>query len=421
MPTRRLIESTRGGAAAVIRAAGRRTSWPGRSLGGLTIAALVVGAGGGVPGGAAPGGAAGAGAMRLVSHVQAGKTAGRACGWAVVQTPSPPADSLLNGVATRSSADAWAVGGSRSAEGDSLTALIEHWNGTAWRVVPRPTPGQSSVLGGVAIASASNAWAVGSYEGNTAPRHDQTLIEHWNGRSWNRVPSPHPGGVSWLTAVAVVSARNAWAVGAYANQVGGRNKLFTVHWNGTAWRQVPVPVADSGVLSAVTATSWSDVWAVGYAVHGVTQVAILHWNGRGWTRAPYRGPTGSSYLTGVAATSTGDAWAVGTTIRGTDAGPAFTVRWTGRKWQRVPIPDAGTTQLSAVTALSSRDAWAAGGSADRTVIEHWDGTNWASVPGPAPGVSRSLTSVAASSASNVWAVGSYHVVPSDLALALHCT
>lgn len=61
---------------------------------------------------------------------------------------------------------------------------------------------------------------------------------------------------------------------------------------------------------------------------------------------------------------------------GTDAGPAFTVRWTGRKWQRVPIPDADTTHLSAVTAVSSRDAWA---------------------------------------------VGSYHVVPNDLTLALHCT
>ena len=126
--------------------------------------------------------------MRLVSHAQAGKAAGSACGWAVVSTPSLQADSLLNGVATRSSADAWAVGWSRSAEGDSLSALIEHWNGTAWRVVPGPAPGQSSVLSGVAIVSASNAWAVGSYEGNTAPRHDQTLIEHWNGRSWNRVP-----------------------------------------------------------------------------------------------------------------------------------------------------------------------------------------------------------------------------------------
>jgi len=418
MPTRQLMENMRGGAAAVSRAAAPRM-WTGRSLAGLAIAALVAGVGGGVPGGTAPGGAAGG--MRLVSHVQAGKAAGPACGWAVVQTPSPPADSLLNGVATRSSAYAWVVGGSRSAEGDSISALIEHWNGTAWRVVPRPTPGQSSVLSGVAIASASNAWAVGSYEGNTSPRRDQTLIEHWNGRSWNRVPSPHPGGVSWLTAVAVVSSRNAWAVGAYANQVGGRNKLFTVHWNGTTWRQVPVPVTASGVLYAVAATSWSDVWAVGYAVNGVTQVVILHWNGRGWTRAPYRGPAGSSYLTGVTATSPHDAWAVGTTIRGTDAGPAFTVRWTGRKWQRVPIPDAGTTHLSAVTAVSPRDAWAVGGSADHTVIEHWDGTNWATGPSPAPGVSSGLTSVAASSASNVWAVGSYHVVPNDLTLGLHCT
>ena len=29
--------------------------------------------------------------------------------------------------------------------------------------------------------------------------------------------------------------------------------------------------------------------------------------------------------------------------------------------------------------------------------------------------------MAASSASNVWAVGTYHVVPNDLTLALHCT
>ena len=47
---------------------------------------------------------------------------------------------------------------------------------------------------------------------------------------------------------------------------------------------MPVPVTASGVLYAVAATSWSDVWAVGSAVNGVTQVVILHWNGRGWTR-----------------------------------------------------------------------------------------------------------------------------------------
>jgi hypothetical protein len=162
----------------------------------------------------------------------------------------------------------------------------------------------------VAIVSASNAWAVGSYEGNTS-RRDQTLIEHWNGRAWNRVPSPHPGGENWLTAVDVSSARNAWAVGAFAHQVGGRNHLFTVHWNGTKWRQVPVPVIATGVLYAVAATSWSDVWAVGQAGNTLTQAVILHWNGQSWQRAPYRGPVGSSYLTGVAATSASNVWAVG--------------------------------------------------------------------------------------------------------------
>jgi hypothetical protein len=43
------------------------------------------------------------------------------------------------------------------------------------------------------------------------------------------------------------------------------------------------------------------------------------------------------------------------------------------------------------------------------------------VASAAPGVSSDLAAVAASSASNVWAVGSYHATPNDLTLTLHCT
>jgi hypothetical protein len=67
------------------------------------------------------------------------------------------------------------------------------------------------------------------------------------------------------------------------------------------------------------------------------------------------------------------------------------------------------------------NGWAVGGSAGHTVIEHWDGANWARGASPGPGVSSGFTNVAATSASNVWAVGSYHVVPHDLTLAVHCT
>jgi hypothetical protein len=365
-------------------------------LGGLAVASLVVSTGGATA-----------------------ATAGPGCGWAVVPAPSPPADSLLGGVATQSATDAWAVGRSRDAQGD-MSALAEHWNGTAWQVMVSPNVGQSSSLSAVAIGSGGNAWAVGSYQGATLGT-DKALIEHWNGTSWNRVPSPHPGGVSWLTAVTVISSRNVWAVGVYAVQSGGADKAFTVHWDGKTWRRVAVPVTSTGVLSGVTATAWNNVWAVGFTEKAVRQVMILHWNGLRWVRAAYRGPAGSSYLSAVSAVSPSDVWAVGNTIRGTDVGPAFTVRWTGRKWQRVPIPDAGPSVLSGVAATSSGNAWAAGAGASHTVIEHWDGANWTRVPSPGPGVSSGLSAVAASSASDVWAVGSYHEAPHDLTLALRCS
>lgn len=363
-------------------------------LAGLAMPALVVSAGGAAAAAAAPG-----------------------CGQ--VPAPSPPADSLLGGVATLSHTNAWAVGLSRSADGEVISGLTEHWNGTAWRVMPSPKPGQSSALSAVAIVSAGNAWAVGSYAGD-ALTGDTSLIEHWNGTSWTRVPSPHPGGVSWLSAVTAISSRNVWAVGDYATQLGGNDKAFTVHWNGKTWRRVPVPVTGTSTLSGVTATAWNDVWAVGGSENAVRQVMILHWNGQAWQRAAYRGPAGSSYLSAVSAVSATDVWAVGNTIRGTDTGPAFTVRWTGRKWLRVPIPDAGTSALSGVTAISAQNAWAAGGGAGGTVIEHWNGASWTAVPSAAPGVSSDLAAVAASSASNVWAVGSYHATPNDLTLTLHC-
>jgi hypothetical protein len=51
------------------------------------------------------------------------------------------------------------------------------------------------------------------------------------------------------------------------------------------------------------------------------------------------------------------------------------------RWRTVPSPSPGTydTVLS-VSALSSTNAWAVGsgrsGHSDRTLVEHWDGSNW---------------------------------------------
>lgn len=51
------------------------------------------------------------------------------------------------------------------------------------------------MLCGVAVASASNAWAAGQYTSNTTWL-DNTLIPGWNGTAWSRIQSPNAGSGS---------------------------------------------------------------------------------------------------------------------------------------------------------------------------------------------------------------------------------
>ena len=95
----------------------------------------------------------------------------------------------------------------------------------------------------------------------------RTLIEHWNGTAWSVVPSPDPddSGYSddFLTAVGALSPSAIWAVGDYESR--GRTKTLIVHWNGTTWNQVasPSPGSADNQLDGVWAVSANDVWAVG--------------------------------------------------------------------------------------------------------------------------------------------------------------
>lgn len=134
----------------------------------------------------------------------------------------------------------------RWAPGRGDTAVIEHWNGTAWRRVATPGTGGPAVLHGVAAVSPGDAWAVGgtNFTG-------KTVILHWNGAAWARVSSPTPPGISSeLRGVTGTSATNAWAVGDTFTKTG-RVPLIE-RWNGTAWRQVRSPALPAeGILNGV--------------------------------------------------------------------------------------------------------------------------------------------------------------------------
>jgi hypothetical protein len=348
-------------------------------------------------------GTAGATALTAGSATAAAGRPGRAV--------SLPGGELF-GVAATSARNAWAVGQVTT----SGKTVILHWNGHAWKRVASPTPKGGGALYGVAATSARNAWAVGGSDGPPG----QPEIVHWNGTAWKRVAIPSPKGGGALFGVTATSARNAWAVGCAGNcfQGSGGIQTLVLHWNGTAWRRVPSPSPGSGSsLSSVTAVSARHAWAVGctafcFLSSASPHTVILRWNGTTWRRVASPAPARIGALNGVAATSASNVWAVG--CAGHCFGPMATtktmiLRWNGTAWRHMTSPSpAGNSLLTAVTATSARNAWAAGYTrgSGKTLIERWNGTAWRQVASPTPGQFSELAGVAASSARNAWAVGS---------------
>jgi hypothetical protein len=321
---------------------------------------------------------------------------------------------LLNAVSSASATDAWAVG--LTGQTRAQYSLAARWNGTRWARVPSPSPGGHdgvSTLAGVSAVSASDAWAVGSYGTGL---DDRTLVLGWNGVRWSRAPSPNPGfpaGPNGLAGVSAVSASDAWAVGSYGlGSLTHPVKTLVLRWNGTRWAQVPSP-SPGGVngsqLLGVTSTPKSGAWAVGVA-NGAT--LALRWTGVRWTHVPTPSPGASASLTAVTAVSASDVWAVGWTAATGGNGPHQTLvlHWDGTRWSRAasPSPPRASSELTAVSAISAASAWAVGNvrgtQSSRTLILRWNGARWRRVPSPSPGNSV-LYGVSDVSARDALAVG----------------
>jgi hypothetical protein len=98
-------------------------------------------------------------------------------GHAWVKAPAP-ASANLNAVAFAPGGAAWTAGYRDT--GGKLHPVILRWNGSAWSSVGSSS--KSAQLTGLGFATAKYGWAVG--ETNPDSGQSKTLIEHWNGRSW---------------------------------------------------------------------------------------------------------------------------------------------------------------------------------------------------------------------------------------------
>jgi len=234
--------------------------------------------------------------------------------------------------------------------GTSVLALAESCG--QWSVVSSPNVGTTSnSLYGVAVVSPNDVWAVGTSV-------NATLTEHWNGTQWSVVSSPSSGTGSTLTAVTAVSSKNVWAVG--YSSVTQPSLTLIEHWNGKKWRLVHSP-DNGGQLYGVTAISKQDIWAVGITATG--QTLTEHWNGKSWSVVSSPTVCGSDYLYGVTSIATNDVWAVGDySLGGKKRFLTLTYHWDGISWNEVSDPKVNNSGFYGVTVTSKGDFWAVGAS-----------------------------------------------------------
>ena len=259
----------------------------------------------------------------------------RSCvsGWSIAVKPYT-AGVLADDLVAESAAsydDVWAVG---IATWTVRTgALIEHWDGRRWRVVPgADLGGRRATLAAVAAVTSDNVWAVGTSIGTTTAglRQQGPLIEHWNGRHWSLVPAlPFP-----LAAVKEPEGLDGIAA-------AGPDDI---------WMYGPASSTESPPRSAVISTSTGTA-AAGRCSRDLSRSAPPSvW------RLPRRfQPTRAGYV-----------WAAGGNIRGFgEAGkPAgFLVeRWNGSRWVET-TPPAGRYAVGALAVVAPNDVWAVTGSA----------------------------------------------------------
>ena len=199
-----------------------------------------------------------------------------------------------------------------------------------WTRVFTPQRGIWMEPGEVAyVPGTQTAWAVGAWvDLETVSGHAFAMRN--TGSGWAFTKTPALGGMG---ALAPRTASDVWAVG-----------HGVMHWNGVAWRSVPTGLSSQPVLEDVAALAADDVWAAGYltAADGATYSPIvLHWNGTRFARVTLPVPAAAtagtawiSTITRVPGTTT--LWAAGTYARSDGSNALYTLeRYQGR-WHVVP-------------------------------------------------------------------------------------
>jgi hypothetical protein len=342
-------------------------------------------------------------------------------GWSVVPSPTiGNYDNNLTAVSAASATDAWAVGAYYAPSNTNiLVSMAEHFDGKTWTEFPLSNVGPNqNTLVAVSELPSGHAWAAGFYI--NAEYAQQTLIQHYDGKSWSIIPSPSPGArQNILYGIAAVADNDVWAVGGYQDASSIWHALAE-HYNGTAWSvSNPAPI-DAGTAGnqfyAVTAVASNSVYATGNQSGSgfPTQVLTEHWDGSKWSvlgtpsdtsATPVAlGITGSDTFLNVVGDAENSVNPYTTVVAGGAPGSLSILS--------TPNSGAGENDLFAAATATDGSTWAVGWAVDPSSLSHFPltlqnvGGTWSVVAAPNPGTGDSgLAGVTAIPGGGLFAVG----------------
>jgi hypothetical protein len=342
---------------------------------------------------------------------------------AVVGGPGMAAAATTNGrdlqsVSCTSTTFCMAVGSGGT--GDSAT-LTESWNGSAWSVVPSPSPGFPSRLNSVSCLSSTDCVAVGIYVNSAAV--PEGLAETWSGTNWSLVSTPNLNGAVNLSSVSCVTSSpiSCVAVGAVGDDTPSfPAQTLAESWNGSTWSVLSTSTSpnQNNMLRSVSCTSTTFCMAVGESVQieyiveggqdipvfGSGQALVESWDGTNWSIDSTANENASDSPESVSCTGPTSCVVVGTSFNS----------WNGTSWTVKSLgtyPAVGS--LAGASCVSATDCMAVGltlnpspGVQEQTLAMSWNGTALSVVPSANPsGVVDEFGGVACISATFCVAVG----------------
>jgi len=197
----------------------------------------------------------------------------------------------------------------------------------------------------------------------------------WDGSQWTLVDVPSAGTETRLLVVNVISPTAVW-VGGYVFDLSiARLTQLLLYWDGASWTNTFPDVL--GMIAGIGVISPTDIWAsVPYYYPGLSEAYFPHFDGSQWTNVSSQNQNPGE----IEPISSNDIWSI--VADPVDPGRAM-LYWNGISWHRVSLPSP-ENRITSLAAISSNDVWAVGstlGSATRMLALHY---NPSCVPTPIP-------------------------------------